>query len=1013
MALVPSIHLSATGPAPLVGPTPARQVFGRVGLVLCLALAGVMSPPAAHAATVAKSAAAAHSSSALWVDVKAAAAQRAANGAQPSVQPTRFRAVTVDRASLTALAATAPRERTQAARLNPLVISLPKPDGSFERFAISDSPVMEPGLAAKHPEIKTYAGIGIDDPKANLRMSLSPLGVHVSVLSPKGTWYVERYHHLDDSLYASYFRADLPNAHGTVTEGLMKDPYLSLERGLYHAADPVQVRGLGFTPGAQVTITVRNVQTDYAPRQTFFASASKDGTVSSAIVADPYKNLGTYEVTATDGSATVTTTYQVVSDSAATNAVSGSQLRTYRLALLTDPSYATYFGGSANVTAAKVALINRVSQVYEKETSIRLVLINATDSLNLDTAAQATGANGPCGGTACFTAATLASCGSGQGLARNRVVIGLLAGASNYDIGHLALGVNGGGVANLGVVGQATKAQGCTGIPTPVGDAYAVDYVAHEMGHQFAGNHTFNGTVSNCSSSNRNAGTSVEPGSGSSVMAYAGICGTDNLQAHSDAYWSQRSFDEITTYTSGAETNLNEVQNGVMIGYASNGQQFQLRYNGNDSAPIVRGTNFTVAGIKAAVEAIAGWPTGGTVTASTVGDTSFLLTFGGTLAGVNVPLLQLVNCSGGCTGYVGELTAGGPTAKGGTVSATGNTAPVVTAPASYTIPIRTPFALTGSATDADGDPITYMWEQNDRGATGTANGTGLVTQPKLNGPLFRQFGTRAVVTSTDTLLYSSPGENIADGNPTRVFPDMAQILANNTNAETGVCPLAVPASPTAAETDCFSEFLPTVAYVGTTGVNASPLSLNFRLTVRDGKGGVASANTQLLLAPAAGPFLVTSPNTAVTLDGFSTQTVTWAVAGTSAAPVNTANVKISLSVDSGLTYPYTLAASTPNSGSKAVQLPNLNSSTARVKVEAVGNIFFDVSNADFTIRLTGDVNSSGAVDCADVAVVKAAMGKRTGQPGYDARADVNNDGVVDIRDLSYVTQRVAAGSVCS
>jgi len=978
-----------------------------------LALVGLSS--VAQAATVqsksiaTKAVAATQSSASFWQEIgdrTALAASRGGVAKQLSVQPTAFRAATLDKAGITAFAAAAPLERSSAAALAPLVMSLPHPDGGFQRFAVVESPIMESGLAAKYPNIKTYAGKGIDDPTATVRMDITPLGLHASVRAQAGSWYVDPYYHLDDSVYASYHARNLPNTRGALIEPNQIEPQLVVANSSYRAGDTVEVRGAGFAPGATVTLTVSGE----GGSQTLQAVASAEGVVNTSFIAGAAQSEGAIAVTAEDGRGTATTGYRV-SDSLETNASVAGSLRTYRLALLTDNTYAAYFGGDpVNVLSAKVTLINRVTQVYETETSIRLVLINDSDKLNLDTAAKMTGANGPCGGSACFTAAQAASCGSST-LTRNRQVVGLLVGASNFDIGHIGLGVNGGGIASLGVVGGTNKAQGCTGIPTPVGDFYAVDYVAHEMGHQFSGNHTFNGTISNCSTSNRNAGTSVEPGSGSSVMAYAGICGTDNLQSHSDPYWSQRSFDEITTYTSGTEVSVAEVQLGVLTGYTANGASFQFRYNGNLSAPIVRGTNNTAAGIKAAIEAISGWPAAATVTASAISDTAFTLTFA-TAAG-NVPLLELVSGTDGLTGFIGEVAAGGlSTKRGVTQTATGNNPPVVTAPAGYTIPVRTPFALTGSATDPDGDPVTYMWEQNDRGATGTSAGTGLITQPKLNGPLFRQFGTRAVVSSTDTLQYGSPGENLVTSNPTRVFPDMAQILANNTNAETGVCSLVNSSAPTVAETDCFSEFLPTAAYVGTSGVNASPASLNFRLTVRDGRGGVNSANTQLILAANAGPFLVTSPNTAVTLAS-GAQTVTWAVANTNVAPVSTANVKISLSTDSGLTFPTVLAASVPNSGSAVVSLPAVPTTTARIKVEAVDNIFFDVSNADFAIKIAGDLNGDNVVNCADLSIVKASMGKRTGQAGFDARADVDGNGVVDARDLNYVAQRLAAGTTCN
>ena len=111
-------------------------------------------------------------------------------------------------------------------------------------------------------------------------------------------------------------------------------------------------------------------------------------------------------------------------------------------------------------------------------------------------------------------------------------------------------------------------------------------------------------------------------------------------------------------------------------------------------------------------------------------------------------------------------------------------------PAGFTIPLRTPFALTGSATDAEGDPLVYSWEQNDQGNSApNANGQSLLNNVKTDGPLFAMFPKSAPVSEDDTLEYESPGENHLTTSPTRVFPDLAQILANNTNAETGVVPV--------------------------------------------------------------------------------------------------------------------------------------------------------------------------------------------------------------------------------
>ncbi|ANZ40440.1 hypothetical protein BBK82_34920 [Lentzea guizhouensis] len=742
---------------------------------------------------------------------------------------------------------------------------LPTPAGTFERFALVDAPVMEPGLAARHPEIRTYAGRGLDDPAASVRADLTPLGFRASVRSPRGHWFVAPRSHRDQGLYLSSYGSDLP---------------------------PLRETDVGYTAPE--------------PRRT--------GTATTGPVV---------------------------------------QARTYRLALLTDPSYARYFGAQ-NVTAAKAALVNRIAQIYEDETAIRLLLVNDTDKTNLNTDAEATGPNGPCGAAPCFRPDELERCVTGT-LGNAATVLGQLVGAGNYEIGHVALGVRGGGAAVPGV-GGPHKAAACTGLATPTGDYFAVDYVAHEMGHQFGAEHTFNGNQFGCGLGQRVAGSAYEPGSGSSIMSYSGICQQDNLQRHSDAYFSHRSRTEIAAFTTSAQWDADEVQNASLRDFGA-GDSFTMTYDGRRSAPITH-AGYNQEAIKTALEAVL--PTGAQAEVAGLGDnvnrptpfdtTGFQVTFAGSLKGVNVPALGIDVT--GASGWVGETVEGGPQDNAGhRVEPTGNHAPVVTAPARRTIPARTPFALTGRASDPDGEPVTYLWEQNDRGGE---NATGLVDNTKTDGPLFRLFGTAAVVSDEDALKYRSPGANAPTTDPKRVFPDLAQIAANNTNAVTGRCPAAPP--PPAPETgfdtnvpaglvDCYSEFLPTADWVGVDGSR----TLHFKLTARDGRSGVGTADTELVVAPDAGPFLVTSHASRASYRGGARQQITWDVAGTAAAPVGASAVRITFSTDGGKTFPHVLSAHTRNDGAETVRLPKVRTDQGRIRIEAVGNVFFDLNDADLTV----------------------------------------------------------------
>ena len=832
----------------------------------------------------------------VW-HVTGARPQAAHDGNARQVHPSSYRAYALDGDALAASLAGAPAAGSAAAEAGRGVsVRIPAPNGRLVEFDVVGSDVLAPELAAAHPELKAYVGtaVGYAD---SISIQVTPTGTHVSVRGAHPAWFVDPAYQNDDSLYLSYYGRSLPQREQPLVEPELDEQ----TRGAIRQG----AQSIGEGPG---------------------------------------------------------------------NAV---KHRLYRLALLTDPSYAEFVAPGLNdgahdaesnsaVLAAKMVLVSRVNDVYGDDLGITLQLIAQSDLLNLNTDAKANQPGGPCGPVRCYettggsTQPILAGGCTSPLLTRTRLVIGQLVGAANFDIGHIGLGLNGGGVASLGVVGGNSKAQGCTGIPFPTGDFYAIDYVAHEMGHQFAGNHTFNGTQLNCSGGNRNAGTSVEPGSGSSVMAYAGICQQDNLQPHTDPYFSQRTQTEIGSYVNATLANVNEVDASAFTGFDA-ADSYTLSFGPVTTAPITRDGSYSAATVKLAIEtafALAGTPgvvaTVAGYLGGTFGDTGIQVTLGGTLAGTDVANM-VVNPTG-FTAQTNDIAKGGPPTNGGfSVDTTANHNPDVTAPAGTTIPMRTPFTLTGSATDADGDPLLYLWEQNDRGSF---VGTGLVDNNKVNGPLFRVFGKYADVSLAESLTYYSPDENLATADPSRTFPDLDQILADNTNAETGTCPAAPPPPASGGATnvpvpviDCYSEFLPTASYLGDLIAGNSEPSLDFRLTARDDKGpsgGTDFADTKVTIDKTAGPFQVTSQATPASYDAGSSQTITWDVNNTD-KPTLAPDVRITFSSDGGQTFDTVLAASTPNDGSAQVTMPLVDTTTGRIKIEAVGNYFFDVNDGPVTV----------------------------------------------------------------
>ena len=580
-----------------------------------------------------------------------------------------------------------------------IVLSLPNADGTMEQFRIFENSNMDPDLAARYPEIKSYIGIGINNPTASAYISTSPLGFKSMVLNPgKPAVFIEPFSQ-DLQTYTVYTKADKRTAFSKFECTVLDRVTPSLE-------------GANLRPNAD------------------------------------------------DGN-----------------------LRTFRLAMSVTGEYTAYFGGTkAQALAAINNTMTRVNGVFEKDFNVRMVLISNTD-LVIYTSAS----------TDPYSASSSMSNWNQQLQTTLTNVIG----NANYDVGHL-FGASGGG-GNAGCIGCVCvnptstvplgKGSGYTspanGVPS--GDAFDIDYVAHELGHQFGANHTF-------SMSNEGTGANMEPGSGSTIMGYAGITSQD-VQLNSDPYFHAISIQQVTNN------------------------------------------------------------------------------------------IKAKTCP--------------------TITATGNSVPTANAGLDYTIPKSTPFMLTGTGTDANGDALTYIWEQFDNASSTQTGASSAASATKTSGPTFRSY---------------SPTTS-----PTRYFPNMSRILAGAT---------------TTSGSEIVVEALPSVAR-----------TLNFRFTVRDNKAGGSTNNSddmKITVNATAGPFVVTAPNTAVSYAGGSSQTITWNVAGTTANGVNCANVDILISTNGGTTWS-TLLAATPNDGTQAVTIPNTAGTQNRIMIKGTNHIFFDVSNTNFTI----------------------------------------------------------------
>lgn len=286
-------------------------------------------------------------------------------------------------------------------------------------------------------------------------------------------------------------------------------------------------------------------------------------------------------------------------------------------------------------------------------------------------------------------------------------------------------------------------------------------------------------------------------------------------------------------------------------------------------------------------------------------------------------------------------------------SSSSNSPPVITMPSNKTIPTETPFVLSASVTDADGDPLLYSWEQVDTDNLNLScpNGSPNAAATSTTAPLFRSF------------------DPSAEG-ATRYFPQLSDIID---------------------DTQTMGEILPEVG-------RTIEMRFSARGTDPNGISGISYEDVTITVDGNSGPFEVLTASSPTGYVASASVNVQWTVGNTNQSPISCSNVNILFSNDGGESFPITLASNTANDGSQTVTMPANGTNEGRIKIEAVGNIFFSVNKADISILSDCEPNSSDIINDDDVT---ADVGDPSLDLGLVVGAEVNSvSGTIDGSDPS-------------